>query len=249
MKQTTDNRPLKTIPIHIAVVMDGNRRWARERNLPAFAGHKKVTDDILEPLIEYASDIGVKYMTFWAWSTENWNRSPQEVSGIMRLFRHVISDTWERLHQKGVRILVIGDVSKFDPDIQKSLNDVIEKTKNNQKITAVFGLNYGGRDEIIRGIDRMFERFSSENMSLSKVRNEISHLTVQQFGQYLDTAGIPDPELIIRTGGEQRTSGFLLWQSQYSEFYFPEWYMPEFTPDKLDEAIGEYNLRQRRFGK
>lgn len=233
------NNEQLTIPTHIAIIMDGNRRWAKAHGLPVIAGHKRVTDDILEPLIEYASDIGVKYMTFWAWSTENWQRDKREVAGIMRLFRHVIHERWDRLHKKGVKIKIIGDISKFDKDIKDSLEDVMEKTKNNQKITAIFALNYGGRDEIIRTINKICPLFT----------NNHEPITMNQLSNHLDTSGIPDPELIIRTGGEQRLSGFLLWQSEYSELYFPTWYMPDFTPEKLDEAIIEYNHRQRRFGK
>lgn len=217
-----------SIPSHIAVIMDGNRRWAKERGLPILAGHQKVADEILEPLVEYASDLGIKYMTFWAFSTENWNRDKMEVEGIMRIFRHIIKDRWARLHEKGVRIKVIGDISKFSNDIQDSLTQVIEQTKDNKKITAIFALNYGGRDEIKRAIQNAHG---------------------DDFEKYLDTAGIPDPDIIVRTSGEQRLSGFLPWQSVYSELYFPTWYMPEFTKEKLDEVIEEYVSRQRRFGK
>ena len=152
----------------------------------------------------------------------------------MRIFRHVIGKRWQRLHEKGVRVRVIGDISKFAPDIRDSLKKVIEQTKDNRKITAIFALNYGGRDEIVRAVHKLDRTKTVEEQDLSAV---------------LDTAGIPDPELIIRTGGEQRLSGFLLWQSEYSELYFPSFYMPEFTPEKLDEAIEEYASRQRRFGK
>lgn len=224
----------KTItPQHIAVIMDGNRRWAKERGLPILEGHRKVADEILEPLIEHAAKRGVKYMTFWAFSTENWKRSENEVKGIMSIFRHVIKNRWQKLHEKGVRIRVIGDITKFPADIKDALLKVVEQTKENKKITVLFALNYGGRDEILRTVRRL------ENTK---------EITEEAFGQQLDTAGVPDPELIIRTGGEQRLSGFLLWQSEYSELYFPSWYMPEFTPEKLDEAIHEYTQRQRRFG-
>lgn len=224
----------KTIPQHIAVIMDGNRRWAKERNLPDVAGHQKVANDILEPLIEYAAKRGVRYMTFWAWSTENWDRSPDEVNAIMTLFRHVIHKQWKRLHEKGVRIQIIGDISKFSQDIRTSLEEVVEQTKDNTVITTVFALNYGGRDEIIRAIQKL---------------KQPEHVTETGFSALLDTHGIPEPEMIVRTGGEQRLSGFLLWQSEYSELYFPLWYMPEFTPEKLDEVIEEFQHRQRRFGK
>lgn len=207
--------------------MDGNRRWARERGLPVIAGHQKVADEVLEPLVEHAAKRGVKYLTFWAFSTENWSRSAGEVEGIMRIFRHVIAKRWQRLHEKGVRVRVIGDISKFTPDIRESLEKVVEQTKDNKKIMAVFALNYGGRDEIRRAVRR----------------------SGNDFEQSLDTVGIPDPDFIIRTGGEQRLSGFLLWQSEYSELYFPSFYMPDFTPEKLDEAIEEFEARQRRFGK
>jgi undecaprenyl diphosphate synthase len=232
------------IPKHIAVIMDGNRRWARERGLSILDGHKKVADEMLEPLIEHAAKIGVAYMTFWAFSTENWNREQREVQGIMQLFRRVIQKRWQRLHEKGVRICVIGNIEKFPADIQESLRKVVEQTKNNKKITTVFALNYGGRDEIVRAIKKVI------SYQQSAVRNsEDRRLTTESFSHYLDTAGIPDPELIIRPGGEQRLSGFLLWQSEYSELMFPDWYMPDFTPSRLDELIGEYVLRQRRFGK
>lgn len=215
------------IPIHIAIIMDGNRRWAREHGFPPLAGHQRVADEVLEPLVEHAAKRGVQFITFWAFSTENWNRNAKEVTGIMRIFRHVIKKRWGRLHEKGVCVRVIGDMSKFAPDIQNSLRDVIEQTKNNKKITAIFALNYGGRDEIRRAVKK-----SGVN-----------------FEQSLDTVGIPDPDIIIRTSGEQRLSGFLPWQSVYSELYFPAFYMPDFTPDRLDEAIEEYGKRKRRFGK
>ena len=220
---------MTAVPQHIAVIMDGNRRWARERGLPILEGHRRVADEVLEPLIEHAARRGVRYMTFWAFSTENWRRDAAEVRGIMAIFRHVIKKRWARLHEKGVRVRVIGDLSQFPADIQKALEDVVEQTKNNTTITAIFALNYGGRDELRRAIQ--------------KAPNQ------KDFEDHLDTKGIPDPELIIRTGGEQRLSGFLLWQSEYSELYFPTWYMPEFTPKHLDEAIEEYARRLRRFGK
>lgn len=224
----------KHVPVHIAIIMDGNRRWAKERGFPVLAGHQKVADEILEPLVEHAAKRGVQFITFWAFSTENWNRDRAEVEGIMRIFKHVIGKRWARLHEKGVRIRTIGDLSKFSTDIQESLHKVIEQTKDNKKITAVFALNYGGRDEVLRAIHKLSD---------AKVA------TADELASLLDTAGIPDPDLIIRTSGEQRLSGFLPWQSVYSELYFPTWFMPEFTAEKLDEAIREFESRKRRFGK
>jgi len=225
---------LGSTPTHIAIIMDGNRRWARERNLQVLAGHQKVADEVLEPLVEHAASRGVKYITFWAFSTENWNRETKEVEGIMSIFRHTIRKRWQRLHEKGVRVRVIGDVSKFASDIRKALEDVMQQTQQNSKITAIFALNYGGRDELVRAIKQLSDR---------------EQVSEQDDSESLDTKGIPDPDLIIRTSGEQRLSGFLPWQGVYSELYFPSWHMPDFTPQKLDEAIEEYGKRKRRFGK
>ncbi|MBI5614583.1 di-trans,poly-cis-decaprenylcistransferase [Candidatus Gottesmanbacteria bacterium] len=236
MKLPTTHYPLPTIPEHIAIIMDGNRRWAREHNLPVLEGHRRVTDVILEPLIEYAAKKGVKFMTFWAWSTENWKRDEKEVMGIMKLFKNVITRRLGKLHEKGVKVKVIGDISKFDPAIREGLENVVEKTKNNTTITVIFALNYGGRDEIVRAANKA-------------IKADDCVLTTESFSKFLDTAGIPDPEIIVRTGGEQRLSGFLPWQSEYSELYFPSWYMPEFTEEKLDEVLVEYATRKRRFGK
>src|SRR3989339_1112678 len=146
---------MNSIPKHIAIIMDGNRRWAREHGLLELMGHKRVADDILEPLIEHGANIGVSYMTFWAWSTENWGRKPEEVSGIMNIFRQVVKKDWKRLSDKGVRIRIIGDISKFPEDIQESLHNVVEETKNNKRITTIFALNYSGRDEILRSTKRL----------------------------------------------------------------------------------------------
>jgi undecaprenyl diphosphate synthase len=229
------------LPQHIAIIMDGNRRWAKERGIPVLAGHKKVADEILEDLIESAGEKGIKYLTFWAWSTENWKRQQEEVSGIMSIFRMVISSKFDRLHKKGARVKIIGDLAGLDKDIQQSLSGVVEKTKNNTAITTIFAVNYGGRDEIIRAVNRWCDK--------QMAAGTYQHLTKENLSHFLDTDDIPDPDLIIRTGGEQRLSGFLLWQSEYSEFYFPQWYMPEFTPDKLDEALEVYASRKRNFGK
>lgn len=236
-----------TIPKHIAIIMDGNRRWAKERNLPVLEGHRRVVDSILESLIEHASNKGVRYLTLWAWSTENWQREVSEVSGIMNLLRWGFGHFGEKMHKKGIRIKMIGDSSKFDPDIQKSLASLIEKTKNNTKITVVFALNYGGRDEIVRAIKKV----SSIKYQVSGIKESVTldTLTPDTFSHFLDTSGIPDPDLIVRTGGESRLSGFLLWQSEYSELYFADWYMPDFTPGRFDEVIENFASRKRRFGK
>lgn len=226
---------MTTVPKHIAIIMDGNRRWAREHGLPVIEGHRRVATKILEPLIEHAADVGVEYLTLWAWSTENWKRAQDEVGGIMKLLRWGFDAYGMRMHQKGMRVNVIGDIAKLDLDIQESLRKLIDLTKNNTRITVVFALNYGGRDEIIRAFTKMPD-------SRKKT------LTSDSLSEYLDTAGMPDPDVIVRPGGEKRLSGFLLWQSQYSELVFTDWYMPEFSPKRLDEVIAEFAHRQRRFG-
>lgn len=238
--------------------MDGNRRWARERGLPVLEGHRRVAGDVLEKLVEYAADSGIAYLTVWAFSTENWGREAAEVAGIMMLLRQGLKRFGQKMHKKGVRILAIGDTTKFDADIQKEVASLIELTKNNTRITVIFALNYGGRDELLRAMEKVSKSPSVQESKQNSDTRILGHadtkgstriLTEQAFAQCLDTAGIPDPDIIVRTGGEQRLSGFLPWQSVYSELYFPAWYMPDFTPVKLDEVIEEYSQRKRRFGK
>ena len=236
------------IPKHVAIIMDGNRRWAREHHLPVLEGHRRVANEVLEKLVEHAADRGVSYLTVWAFSTENWGRERNEVRGIMRILREGLKRFGEKMHKRGVRIQMIGDITRFDPDIQHALRTLFELTKNNTRITIVFALNYGGRDEIVRAIMRLHEnsKFLPRRQA-GETRN--SKLTVEEFSRYMDTAEIPDPELIIRTSGERRLSGFLLWQSEYSELYFAPWHMPDFTPLRFDEALEDFSGRKRRFGK
>lgn len=232
------------IPKHIAVIMDGNRRWAKDHKLPILEGHRRVANDILEKLVEHAAKRRIPYMTFWAFSTENWGRAEEEVKGIMRILATSLGPFGKKMMERGVRLRVIGDLSRIDPGLQKGIAQVVEKTKSNTRITVTIALNYGGRDEIIRAVNKiMSDRLSG----ISKTDNK--KLTTENFSQYLDTAGIPDPDFIIRTGGEERLSGFLLWQSEYSELYFPTFLMPDFTTERLDRAIAEFAKRKRRFGK
>lgn len=215
------------IPNHIAIIMDGNRRWAKQRGLAAVAGHAFAVDSVVEQLIERAGELGVKYLTLWAFSTENWGREKDEVEGIMSLFRKALMTKVQKFIEKGARLRMIGDISRFAPDIQDGMKKAMKASEQNTKIMVTFALNYGGRDEIKRAVEK----------------------GGVDFEKYLDTAGMPDPDLIIRTGGEQRLSGFLMWQSAYSELYFTETLFPDFGPKELDTAIEEYQGRQRRFGK
>jgi undecaprenyl diphosphate synthase len=224
------------IPKHVAIIMDGNRRWARQHKLEALQGHEYVANKLIEPLVERLILRGVKYVTLWAFSTENWQRDPKEVEGLMNLFRQAFKKSAKRLHEQGVRLNVIGDISQFPQDIQENVADWLEKSKNNERITVTFALNYGGHDEIIRGIHQLPDA-------------KRKTVTAEEFKQYLDTADLPDPDLIIRPGGELRLSGFLAWSAVYAELYFSDLLMPDFGPDQLDEALAEYAKRMRRFGK
>ena len=225
------------IPQHVAIIMDGNRRWAKKQGLTAVGGHNYVVDHVIEPIIERCGDLGIEYLTLWAFSTENWKRDPIELWGLMALFKRGILEKLGGLIKKGARLRMIGDLSKFNQDLQDGMRKAIKDSEQNTKINVTFALNYGGRDEILRAI----RKISSEDRSQT--------LDDSRFGQLLDTVGMSDPDLIIRTGGEQRLSGFMMWQSAYSELYFTETLMPELTVEKFDEAIEEYQTRQRRFGK
>lgn len=217
----------KQVPRHVAIIMDGNRRWARERGLAALAGHTEATDKTVEALIERAGERGVEYLTLWAFSTENWERDRREVDGLMNLFRKALMTKVERFIKQGARLRLIGDISRFAPDIQQGMQEAIAASEGNTKITVTFALNYGGRDEIKRAVEK----------------------GGVDFEKYLDTANLPQPDLIIRTGGERRTSGFLMWSAPYAELYFTKALFPDFTSQELDQAISDYQGRQRRFGR
>lgn len=233
------------IPQHVGIIMDGNRRWAKKRGLPPIAGHARAVDKTVEELIESAGEMGIKYLTLWAFSTENWGRAEEEVAGLMSLFRKALMTKVQKLIKKGARLRMIGDLSRFPPDIQEGMKKATSEGNKNSKITVVFALNYGGRDEILRAVNRLISESAGQRMSLLVDQKEKEKI----FSDHLDTAGMPDPELIIRTGGEQRLSGFLMWQSAYSEFYFSDDLFPDFTPEKFEQAIEDYQGRQRRFGK
>lgn len=229
------------IPTHLAVICDGNRRWARAHKLEVFKGHEKAVNDVFEPLIEAATARGIKYLTFWIFSTENWDRDPFEIEMLMNLFRSFFTRKIDELHRKGVRVNMIGRIGDFAPDIQAKIKEGMAKTRDNDKITVTLAMSYGGRDEILRAVSQIVAE---------RVENgDTSPVTKVELKAHLDTHDLPDPDFIVRTSGEIRTSGFLMWEQEYSEWYFPEWHFPEFSPAKLDEVIEEYAHRQRRFGK
>ncbi|HUW21173.1 MAG TPA: polyprenyl diphosphate synthase [Candidatus Bathyarchaeia archaeon] len=225
------------IPVHVAIIMDGNRRWAAKRGLGPVDGHRVAAEEAIEPIIDRAVELGVRFITFWAFSTENWKRDKAEIKGLMQVFRQILSRKIKKLHQKGIRLNFLGDISKFPKDIIKKFLNGIKETHRNDKITVTFALNYGGRPEILRAVKK-----------LVKDRIPVSKITEEFFSSYLDTADLPDPDLIIRTGGEMRLSGFLPWQSVYAEFYFSPVLWPDFSQFEFDKAVASYQKRERRFG-
>ncbi len=224
------------LPQHVALIMDGNRRWARSKKLPLFFGHRSGFNRI-EPLVRHAESLGITYLTFWAFSTENWNREKKEVDALMNLFRRMFNGSLvAKLKKNNVQVKVLGDISAFPKDIAKDILDVVADTKDNTGITVNFALNYGGRAEILRAVKKI-------------IADKAEKITEKTISDYLYTAGQPDPDLIIRTGGEQRLSGYLPWQSTYSELYFINTFWPDFDEKKFNEAIIDYISRERRFGK
>lgn len=214
--------------------MDGNRRWARKRGLEIIKGHRQVANELIEELADHCIKKGIPHLTLWAFSTENWNRDPKEVELVMDLFREMLEKSIDQLHQKGIKVTTIGDLSRFAQDIREKIAEGVAKTQRNQNLTLTFALNYGGRDELVRAI--------------SKLKDQ-PEITQKMVDQNLDTSHLPDPDLIIRPGGEKRLSGFLLWQSEYSELYFSDVLMPDFGVKELDKVLSDYQDRQRRFGK
>lgn len=231
------------IPQHIAIIMDGNGRWAKKRGLPRNEGHRRGTS-ALEKIISHADKLGVKHLTVYAFSTENWKRPESEIKGLMKLFNQYLDKELKKVDKDTHRFHVIGDLN--DPIISSELRDKIKllesKTKDKPGMCFHMAFNYGGRNEIVRAAKKI-----ACDIKIGKVSpNDIDE---PLFSCYLDTKDIPDPDLLIRTSGEERTSNFLPWQLTYSEFYFTPLLWPEFTPEALDKAIEVYNQRQRRFGK
>ena len=230
------NPNTKHIPTHVAIIMDGNGRWANKRKLPRLAGHKAGTDNI-HHIIKCLTDSGVKYVTLYVFSTENWSRPSQEVDGLMRLIEESIDNEVQSLHANGVRLLHIGRRDGVSQRLQNKVTQAIELTKNNKKLTVCIAFNYGSRAEIVDAIKRMMK----DGIAADKVDEAL-------ISKYLYTADMPDPDLIIRTGGEMRTSNFLLWQSAYSEYYITPTLWPDFGPEELEQALAAFGGRERRFG-
>jgi undecaprenyl diphosphate synthase len=230
------------IPQHIAIICDGNRRWARTKGWPVFKGHEFAVKNTIENLIDAASDMGVRYLTFWIFSTENWDRSKDEVEGLMNLFRYMFDQKIQQLHEKNYVIKLIGNRSGLAPDIQERIEKGEHLTANNTGMTVIFAMNYGGHDELRRTMISIAEDVKAGRIKPEEINDNLIE-------SHLDTAGVPNPDMIVRTSGELRLSGFMSWQSQYAEFFFPKFAFPEFNSEKLAELIKEYQGRQRRFGR
>jgi len=236
MTSNPNSQEFEKIPQHVAIIMDGNGRWAKARGLPRIAGHRAGTEN-LRTIIRASAKFGIRYLTLYAFSTENWTRPRAEIDGLMHILADVIDKEIDELNEEGARLMHIGHLDGLSKTLQEKVRYAIDLTKGNQRITIILAFNYGGRDEIIHAIKQMI-----------KDDVEPDDVDVDLMDQYLFTADIPDPDLVIRTSGEMRTSNFLTWQSVYSEWVFPEVYWPDFNEEELRKALEEYASRERRYG-
>ena len=230
----------KNLPKHIAIIMDGNRRWARNKGLPVALGHKEGAKT-LEKIVRYAKNIGIKYITVYAFSTENWKRTTEEVNALMNLFQSYLDDYSKRADSENIKVKIIGNRQGLSEKMQKSIEKCMERTKNNTGITFNIALNYGGRDEIIHAVKNIVGKVQNKEI-------DIEDITEQTISDNLYTANQPDPDLLIRTSGEIRLSNFLPWQLVYTEFLFVDKNWPDFNEKDLDDAIEVYRSRNRKFG-
>ncbi len=231
----------KTSMKHIAIIMDGNRRWAKDRNLPSAVGHKKGVD-ALKKVVYACDDFGIKYLTVYAFSTENWNRKPEEVNFLMDLLGTTLKNELKELHENNVVISFLGDLTKLSPKLQDILYNAIETTKNNSGVHLQIAFNYGARDEIISATKKLAQKVKDGKINIDEINEE-------SFSKELYTASSPDPDLLIRTGGEIRVSNYLLWQIAYSEILIVDEFWPEFDKNSLANSIKEFFHRNRRWGK
>lgn len=240
LKNSVDLSELN-IPNHVAIILDGNGRWAKKRMMPRNYGHLQGAK-VVEQICEDADSIGIKYLTVYAFSTENWNRSTDEVDALMKLLRNYLKDCIKRANNNNMKVRVIGEKSRLSEDIRSKIDELEECSKDNTGLNFTIALNYGSRDEIRRAITKI-----AKDVENGIIKSE--HISEEIINNYLDTRGIPDPDLLIRTSGEERLSNFLLWQLAYTEFYFTDVLWPDFNKDELIKAIEKYSKRDRRFGK
>ena len=230
----------RKIPVHVAIIMDGNGRWAKKRGLPRTAGHAQGAR-VVEQILEDADHMGIRYLTVYAFSTENWSRPDSEVKALMNLLRTYMKTSLAKCARNNVRIRVIGDKSRLDSDLQASIANLEKETASNTGIGFQIAINYGSRDEIVRAVRKAAQKVKNSEM-------DPEDITIDMISDELDTCGIPDPDLLIRTGGEERISNFLLWQTAYSELYFCDAAWPDFNKAELEKAVDAFNNRERRYG-
>jgi len=229
------------LPKHIAIIMDGNGRWAKRRNLPRTAGHRQGIKTV-EKIVEAAASLGIKILSLYAFSTENWDRPKAEIDMLMRALANFLKHNATKLIKNNIKLLVMGDTSCFSSDIKEMLSEIQQKTANNSGLIVNLALNYGSRSEIVMAAKRIVDKVESGSLNADSIDENI-------FSQFLYTKDLPDPDLLIRTSGEMRISNFMLWQLSYAELYFCNKFWPDFTKNDLEQAIKEYQKRERRFGR
>ncbi len=228
------------VPTHVAIILDGNGRWAKAKGMPRNYGHTQGAKNV-EVICEEAWNMGIKYLTVYAFSTENWSRPEKEVTALMKLLRNYMKNCVKTAHKNHMRVRVIGDKSRLEEDIQRRIEELERETKDNDGLNFQIAINYGSRDEMLRAMRRMVRDAGEGGLLENQVTEEL-------FSSYLDTGDIPDPDLLIRTSGEKRISNYLLWQIAYSELYFCDVPWPDFSKEELEKAVWDYNNRDRRFG-
>lgn len=237
MSEPSEHKLPAEIPTHVAIIMDGNGRWARKRGLPRLAGHRAGVEN-LRRILEASAEFGIKYLTIYAFSTENWERPEAEVRGLINILEDVIDRELDSLHENGVQLRHLGQLERLGEELQRKVRQAIELTQDNEQLILNVAWNYGGRDEIVHAIQRMIEDGLAPE-----------DITEERVCEYLYTSNCPDPDLIIRTSGEMRVSNFLIWQGAYSEWYVTSTYWPDFGPEELLKALHEYAQRERRYGR
>ena len=230
----------ENMPKHIAIIMDGNRRWAKEKGLDGKFGHKAGAE-ALEKLTYFANDIGLEYLTVYAFSTENWKRTKEEVGALMLLLKSYVDKFLKKANTNNIRVRILGDIERLDKDLKDSINEIVEKSSKNTGLTLNIAFNYGGRDEITKAVKKIASKVASNELNMQDINEQL-------ISDNLYTEGEPDPDLVIRTGGELRVSNFLLWQIAYAEFLFVQKYWPDFSEDDLVDAIVTFQNRNRKFG-
>lgn len=232
---------IENLPNHVAIIMDGNGRWAKEQNKERFFGHQHGSESA-RIVSETAAEIGIKYLTLYAFSKENWKRPKDEVFGLMNLLIQGVNDNLDRINELNIKLSTIGDYDTLPDNVKNAVNKSVESTKNNTGLNLIIALNYGSRWEMLEAVKSIAQDFKDEKLSISEINDSV-------FSDYLTTKGIPDPDLLIRTSGEYRISNFLLWQLSYAELYFADVYWPDFRKKQFLDALKDYSKRERRFGK